>query len=743
MLRFSFLLVGAVALTPLWASAEEPEPTESNADRVKQLFKPELFETLVNPDCSHCIDEARRRSSELRDDDRVLAWTRGKYEGGAVPWRFFLAPYRVISDTYGVFVYDADAGFVRGYEPSLDFRFHGWRNGVMVIRHKDGTLFSALSGRAFDGPRKGEQLTPIATVETDWGYWSNVYPGSVAYHMFDKYQPQELPRRDNADSVSTRLQANPRQVDGRTRVIGLTLGKRSKAWPLAALEAAGGIIEDELAGEKLVVLWYPATQTAAIYSPAVENSAKAENSAEVDRAAAQTVSLVRDAPSERAPFRDRETGSHWGIEGRAAKGPLKGKTLRWLPGVQCRWFAWAAEYPETDLHPGPRDLAPPQPGKQAQAGKDAQREQKSQPGQNDASQNSAPKRVPPGQPLSAVIVRPEGITARQAAAWRRDGYHAAAVALDEQGDAQVYRRAAELLADAGLDLYYWIEVARHVKLAEAHPEWMASLGVHDDWHERFPKTPLPKSGEAAKAFPWVPIGYRQAYDAHLSRIAELLAHAEGDYRGLLLNDLQGGPASCGCGNLQCRWATDYGVASTGAKLAGDDIAARFVADVRKLAPGKQVTPVWMTECEDRDLPADRRPGGKTTGYCGSVGCSQGLCPQAFTKQWNALVGKQDGPIALLATHKELGRDGPEYGGTAGWIPQAVKYLDEVLPQHGGEKPSHERLWLVVQGYDLPVEAVAAARQAAAKTGAGAVFVALARIDQSYEPRVVAATRRAP
>lgn len=724
MLRCRSFLTCAVALISLSATAKAAAADEPKTERVKQFFKPELFETLVNPNCSHCVDEAKRRASELRGDDRVLAWTRGKYEGGAIPWRFFLVPYRVISDTYGVFVYDADAGFVRGYEPSLDFRFHGWRNGVMVIRHKDGTLFSALSGRAFDGPRKGEVLKPVATLETDWGYWSKAYPGSVAYHMFEKYQPQEVPQQENADSTDTRLESDPRKVDGRTRVIGLALGERSKAWPLAALEAAGGVVEDELAGQKLLVLWHSATQTAAIYSPYVEDA--------VEGVHPKTVSLERDGTSEQAPFRDRQTGSHWGIEGRAANGPLKGKTLRWLPGVQCRWFAWAAEFPETELHPGPRDLAPPQPRNEKQL-------DRNNTSHNPPLEGAARLR----QPLSAVIVEPEAVNSQQTAIWRRDGYQAAALVLDDLHDAMAYRNAAQALADAGLDLYYWIEVARNAKLAEAHPEWMASLGMHGDWHKRFPKAPLPKSGEAAKAYPWLPIGYRQAYEAHLARIGELLTRAEGDYRGLLLNDLQGGPASCGCGNLQCRWAIDYGVASTAAKLPGDDVAARFVADVRKLAPRKQVTPVWLTECEDRDLPADRRPQGRSTGYCGGVGCSQGTCPQAFTKQWNALVGDHGGPVALLALCKELGRDGPEYGEAAGWIAEAVDYLDKTPQQQGGKKLPHERLWLVVQGYDLPDESVAAARQAAAKTGAGAVFVALTRIDQSYEPRVVAATRPVP
>ena len=32
----------------------------------------------------------------------------------------------------------------------------------MVMRHKDGTLYSCLTGVAFDGPRKGDRLHPVA-----------------------------------------------------------------------------------------------------------------------------------------------------------------------------------------------------------------------------------------------------------------------------------------------------------------------------------------------------------------------------------------------------------------------------------------------------------------------------------------------------------------------------------------------------------------------------------------------------
>src|SRR5215211_3897414 len=128
MRTLSVLLLAAAA-----ATAADP----------KLVVKPDAFETLVNPNCSHCVDEAKRRKDELKDSDPVLCWTRGYSDGGAIPLRFFLNTYRVISDSYGVFVYDPDAGYARGFAPSYHFEFHGWRNGVMVMKDKtDGTLFS-------------------------------------------------------------------------------------------------------------------------------------------------------------------------------------------------------------------------------------------------------------------------------------------------------------------------------------------------------------------------------------------------------------------------------------------------------------------------------------------------------------------------------------------------------------------------------------------------------------------------
>src|SRR5438132_5092358 len=184
-------LVAAIVLCTSAAAAQEP----------RVIAEPDTFKTLVNPQCSHCRDEAKRRAADLKDDDRVLCWIRGYSDGGAIPYRFFLSQYRVISDTYGVFVHDPDAGFARGFAPSLDFKFHGWRNGVMVIEHKDGTLYSALSGQAFAGPKKGTRLKPVPAIQSNWGWWLKRYPDTVAYHLYAKYKPEAAPAKPNAASL--------------------------------------------------------------------------------------------------------------------------------------------------------------------------------------------------------------------------------------------------------------------------------------------------------------------------------------------------------------------------------------------------------------------------------------------------------------------------------------------------------------------------------------------------------------
>jgi hypothetical protein len=333
---FSALLVLCL-LRPAGTTLADEPPNEPSV-----IAKPEVFPTLDHPHCSHCFVEASRRKQELRADDRVLCWTQVFNDvyinDGVIPIRFFLNTYRVLMDTWGVFVYDPDAGFARGFAPDDGpFRFHGWRNGVMVIKsNKDGTLYSGLTGVAFAGPRKGHRLEPRPTLVTDWGFWRTRYPQAVAYIMYDKYKPVELPTEVNDDSRKSRRPADGR-LPADTMVLGVWDGKEARAYPLDLLEKAG-VIHDPAAGRPRVVLWYGPTRTAAAYHQPWGTSGLQGDAGwifHVDRSVTA------------APFVDQRTGLHWDITGRPVEG---GPRLVWLDSVQVKWFAWAAEYPETSIY---------------------------------------------------------------------------------------------------------------------------------------------------------------------------------------------------------------------------------------------------------------------------------------------------------------------------------------------------------------------------------------------------------
>src|SRR6185369_5209280 len=136
------------------------------SERGNELFsKPNAFHSLTEPPCSYC--STQNRKNLVRSDDLVLAWLRGAHNGGAFPLRHFIAAPRVINDTYGLFFYDADGGYVSAFRKDYGYEFYGWRGGVMVVKGKDGTLWSALTGIAFEGPQKGQRLERIPSLMTD------------------------------------------------------------------------------------------------------------------------------------------------------------------------------------------------------------------------------------------------------------------------------------------------------------------------------------------------------------------------------------------------------------------------------------------------------------------------------------------------------------------------------------------------------------------------------------------------
>lgn len=300
----------------------------------KVISKPGLYQSLTEPPCSYCSTEQRK--GFVRPEEPALAWIRGAHNGGAIPLRHFLAAPRVINDTYGLFFYDPDGGYVSAFKKDYGYEFFGWRGGAMVVKGRDGTLWSALSGVALEGPKKGESLERIPSFVTEWGYWLMLHPESTAYNLYDgkKYPIADLPSemsaaaKESMGTVDSRLEAN-------AKVLGIELSSARKAYPLPVTSERACFV-DEVDGVPLAVFWYKPTQSAIAFKATLHGK--------------KLTFYADEISPETAPFKDKETGTRWTLAGRGVDGPLKGQELDWLSSVQCRWYAWAVTYPKTDVY---------------------------------------------------------------------------------------------------------------------------------------------------------------------------------------------------------------------------------------------------------------------------------------------------------------------------------------------------------------------------------------------------------
>ncbi len=331
------------------------------------------------------------------------------------------------------------------------------------------------------------------------------------------------------------------------------------------------------------------------------------------------------------------------------------------------------------------------------------------------------------QKLRGALLIASEVTAERIQQLKTEGTTAIVVVLEGESAelSQSQRLAAARVRRSNLELYYWIEVARCPELADAHPQWMASLQGHAEWRRFSPAVPDPAADEVVKTYPWVPILSRETSTAQLKRVRQLLADKPVP-TGIFLNDLQGAPSACGCGNPLCRWTSDYGPKRTTTPL-DDDAAALFVEAVQESAPNSAVIPVWTTECEE--------PDGAQDGLCAGVGCFQGICWKAYTAQLMPLA-RNSPQLAVLVPYREFQRDLPIYGQEAGWIRFAIESFATMPPRHGGKAIEASRLIPVLQGWDVDVTQLAAQIRVAAASGTAGYIVAYAKTDQSWVPRVV-------
>ena len=219
---------------------------------------------------------------------------------------------------------------------ALRFDLLGLYKGVFLMSDRTtGTVWAHLDGVASQGPLAGERLDFIPMPLMTWSAWRDAYPHTTVLDWNTPYQGWYGEENLNmSDGRNSRFGDNRLPFDD--LVVGVEANGAFEGFPLSAITAAGGVLNTEVGGVPVVVIYDATTGTGIAYKRTVGG---------------EELTFVT-ARSEILTLVDEQTSSSWTKTGRATAGPHAGDTLEFATSFISMWYGWSAYHPETALYQG-------------------------------------------------------------------------------------------------------------------------------------------------------------------------------------------------------------------------------------------------------------------------------------------------------------------------------------------------------------------------------------------------------
>ena len=132
-----------------------------------------------------------------------------------------------------------------------------YQSDLLIYDRESESLWSQIMSAAVTGPASGTRLRVLRSELTTWGRWQSAHPGSTVLSLETGHQ-RDYARSPYGDYRTSRTLYFPAPLDSRYHPKMPTLGVRlasgsSRAYPAAELVNAGGRIEDDFEGRRIVV----------------------------------------------------------------------------------------------------------------------------------------------------------------------------------------------------------------------------------------------------------------------------------------------------------------------------------------------------------------------------------------------------------------------------------------------------------------------------------------------------------
>jgi hypothetical protein len=208
-------------------------------------------------------------------------------------------------------------------------------NVLVMFDRETNTLWSQLLGEAVEGPLKGTKLEFVPAVHTKWAEWKEQHPDTLAlvkgypgsYTSYSRYYANNSAGVLGETVIDNRLRT-------KQQVIGVAINGDAVAYPFFAMGREETLINDEVGGEPVLVVFDMEARSGIVFSRRTEAG-----------------EILTFSVEESLTLTDKETDSLWdGQTGTAIDGPLEGTQLERVKSTKSFWFGWKDFYPDTRVY---------------------------------------------------------------------------------------------------------------------------------------------------------------------------------------------------------------------------------------------------------------------------------------------------------------------------------------------------------------------------------------------------------
>lgn len=214
-----------------------------------------------------------------------------------------------------------------------------YNSNLILYDRETGSRWSQMLQQAVQGPRSTEHPHRVQVIETTWSTWLAMYPGSFVLtrstgfsRSYDMYPYGNY--RHNEELLFP-VSNSDNRLHPKDRVIGIYDGTSSKIYQLDGFGTTTQAINDQFAGQPIVAVGNSEENIAAIYSREL-----------ADGSVLTFTALDGQLPN---ILSDTE-GNTWDVFGNATSGPRVGERLAMTNSYTAMWFAWAAFFPNAEIH---------------------------------------------------------------------------------------------------------------------------------------------------------------------------------------------------------------------------------------------------------------------------------------------------------------------------------------------------------------------------------------------------------